>query len=182
MNLFWSTRMISEEKDDHLTEFIAAALDSSENFRTAYAEHVLGHFAKTRNWASPEIKSIKTQVSFPGAEYCPAMVITLADGKTIACEHKFDAPVTMASEQEQHDRLKQYLDLSVDGLIYIRISCKPPSSEVMTHEKYIHPENREHFLWQDLYPLLSCDNHVLLEWLREGFEWLGFTPTDTVNN
>ncbi len=154
MNLFWSTRMLTEEKEDHLTEFLAAALHASENFRTAYAKHVLTDYAKARNWDAPEIESVKTQVRFPETEYCPAMVITLTDGKTIICEHKFDAPVTMASEQEQRARLKQYLNLSVDGLIYFRITRKPPCSDVIKHEKYIYPDNREHFLWEDLYPLL----------------------------
>ena len=180
MNLFWSTRMLADEKEHHLTEFLAAALHTSDKFRTAYADYLFADFANKHNWAPPEIESIKTQVNIPETTCPPAMLITLADGKTIACEHKLDAPETLASAEEHLTKMRQYLDLAVDGLIYIRISCKPPTPDVMTHTKYIHPHNRAHFLWQDLYPLLSCDDHVLLKWLQEGFEWLGFTPTDII--
>ena len=46
MNLFWSTHMLASDKDEHFTEFLAAALHASENFRTTYTKHVLGNFAK----------------------------------------------------------------------------------------------------------------------------------------
>jgi hypothetical protein len=180
MNLFWSTHMLATEKEDHLTEFLAAALEESHEFRAAYAEHILGDFAKSRGWPPPKITNVKTKVKFPGIDYRPDMVITLADGKTIVCEHKFDAPATLAEAEEQRTRLKQYLDLSIDGLIYIRISHTPPGDNVLEHQKYICPCGREHFLWNDLYPLLSCDDHLLLNWMREGFEWMGFTQDNPI--
>lgn len=104
------------------------------------------------------------------------MVLTLADGRTIACEHKLDALETMGPEKDPRAQLTRYLDLPVDGLVYVRTSWKPPVSEVLDHAKYIRPMDREHFLWRDFYPLLTCDSHVVLDWIREGFERLGFTP------
>ena len=40
MNLFWETRHLSQAREDHLTCFIAAALESDPLFRTAYERSV----------------------------------------------------------------------------------------------------------------------------------------------
>ena len=176
MNLFWSTRALTAAREDHLTEFFAAALTVSEQFRKAYAELVLHNFVEKSSTGSLQIKDIRTQVCFSGTSSCPDMILTLSDGRSIVCEHKLDAPETMGSERDPRGQLRKYLDLPVDGLLYVRTSWKPPDSFVLTHKKYIRPVDREHFLWRDFYPLLSCDDHVILDWLREGFERLGFTP------
>lgn len=176
MNLFWSTRSLTAAREDHLTEFFAAALDVSESFRRAYADLVFKDGANTGTSTSPHIQNFTTQVNFAGTTCCPDMIITLSDGRTIACEHKLDALETMGPEKDSRFQLVRYLDLPVDGLIYVRTTWKPPASEVLNHPKYIHPRGREHFLWRDFYPILTSDNHVILDWLREGFERLGFTP------
>jgi hypothetical protein len=176
MNLFWSTRTLTAAREDHLTEFVAAALTESEPFRLAYGDYVLQGIAEVKGSEYPKIQSVATQVSFPGTTCCPDMILTLSDGRQIACEHKLDALEAMGPESDQRAQLKRYLDLPVDGLLYVRTAWKPPVPEVLTSPKYIHPAGREHFLWRDFYPLLSCDSHVLLRWLREGFERLGFTP------
>lgn len=176
MNLFWSTRALTAAREDHLTEFLAAALDVSESFRVAYKDKILGDFVKSNGAATVEIQDVITQINFPGTTCCPDMLITLSDGRTVACEHKLDALETMGPERDQRSQLKRYLDLPVDGLLYVRTLWKPPSSEVVNHPKYIHPPGREHFLWRDFYPLLSSGTHIILDWLREGFERLGFTP------
>ena len=174
MNLFWSTRNLTTSREDHLTEFLAAALDVSEPFRRAYADLIIGGGAE--EGTSPHIDDFTTQVSFAGTTCCPDMILTLSDGRTIACEHKLDALETMGPEKDPRSQLIRYLDLPVDGLVYVRASWKPPVAEVLTHPKYIHPEDREHLLWRDFYPILSSDRHAVLDWLREGFERLGFTP------
>ena len=176
MNLFWSTRTLTAAREDHLTEFIAAALDVSKPFRSAYADYVLHGLPKKIDSGTPQIQGVKTQVSFPGTTCCPDMVLTLSDGRIIACEHKLDVLETMGPEQDLRAQLKRYLDLPIDGLLYVRTSWKPPASEVLKDTKYLHPPDREHFLWRDFYPLLSSGSHVVLDWLREGFELLGFTP------
>jgi hypothetical protein len=176
VNLFWSTRALTASREDHLTEFIAAALDVSDGFRSAFADHVLSDFAESRKWPAPQIQSVRTQVSFAGTTCCPDMILTLSDGRTIACEHKLDALETMGPGRDRRPQLKRYLDLPIDGLLYVRTSWNPPVSNVLNHQKYIRPSDREHFLWRDFYPLLSHGQHVLLDWLSEGFERLGFTP------
>jgi hypothetical protein len=173
MNLFWSTRALTAAREDHLTEFFAAALDVSEFFRAAYAKLILAGFPDS---AANKIKNVTTQMNFPNTTCCPDMILTLSDGRLIACEHKLDALETMGPEQDPRAQLVRYLDLPIDGLVYVRSSWSPPDPEVLNHPKYIQPQGREHFLWRDFYFLLSCENHVLLNWLREGFERLGFTP------
>jgi hypothetical protein len=41
MNLFWETRRLTQAREDHLTCFIAAALEVDTAFRTAYESLVL---------------------------------------------------------------------------------------------------------------------------------------------
>jgi hypothetical protein len=171
MNLFWATRRLTQSREDHLTEFFASALNISPIFRERYSELTLSRFAGT----VPCIESISTQVRFEGTTCCPDMILRLSDGKTIACEHKLDAFETLGPQQDERTQLDRYLDLPVDGLIYVRGSWKPPSSEVLQHPKYVHPPQGEHFLWRDFYPLFT-DENVVMDWLRDGFERLGFTP------
>ena len=104
------------------------------------------------------------------------MVLTLSDGRKIVCEHKLDAIETMGPEQDRREQLIRYLDLPVEGVLYIRSTWKPPKIEVINHPKYISPLNREHFLWRDFYHLFDVEETLYLQWLKEGFERLGFTP------
>ena len=176
MNLFWSTRGLTAAREDHLTEFFAAALDVSSSFRESYSYLVLAIYAKTKGWGCPHIDRVRTQVSFDGTTCCPDMILQLSNGKTIACEHKLDAIETLGPERDQKAQLERYLDLPIEGLVYVRTSWKPPSPKVVAHPKYIHPAEREHFLWRDFYPTLRQGQHAVIDWIREGFERLGFTP------
>jgi len=175
MNLFWATRRLTQSREDHLTEFFASALNISPIFRKRYLELTLSRFARKHRWTVPCIESISTQVKFEGTTCCPDMILRLSDGKTIACEHKLDALETLGPQQDERTQLDRYLDLPIDGLIYVRGSWKVLSSEVLEHPKYVHPLQGEHFLWRDFYPLFT-DENVVMDWLRDGFERLGFTP------
>jgi hypothetical protein len=104
------------------------------------------------------------------------MVLHLSNGKTILCEHKLLAPETQGPEEDPRPQLERYLELPVDGLVYVRSSWRPPGETVLKHSNYVKPGGREHFLWRDFYPLLSPGQHVLIDWLRDGFDELGFTP------
>lgn len=176
MNLFWSTRILTGAREDHLTEFIAAALEYCQSFRSDYTALILADFAKKRGWPEPEVLEIATQVTFPDSTCCPDMVLTLKDGHVVVCEHKLDALETAGPERDPRAQLNRYLDLPIDGLVYVRSDWKPPASEVLEHEKYVRPVGYAHFLWRDFFPLLASGDHLLLDWLRDGFERLGFTP------
>lgn len=180
MNLFWSTRALTDAREDHLTEFVAAAIEYCPLFRSAFAKLVLSEFAGARNWVTPAIEGVKTQVSFPGTTCCPDMVLTLEDGHIVICEHKLDALETTGPERDPRPQLERYLDLQIDGLVYVRSSWSLPTKSVVEHEKYVRPPGYSHFLWRDFYPLLGGGEHVLLDWLRDGFERLGFTPPHPV--
>ena len=200
MNLFLSTRKLAvSAQEDHLTEFFAAALEVSPKFRQEYYNLVISGYAKKMKWDDATIVDITTQYGFKDTDCRPDMILTLSNGKKIACEHKLDAEETpgktivdehgldsSATSGENNDdsnknkkrlQLERYLELQVDGVAYVRSSWKPPKSEVLSHEKYIRPANCEHYMWRDFYPLLEAsEDHVLVKWLCEGFKDIGFTP------
>ena len=168
MNLFTSTqRMAAGSVENHLTEFVAAALILNASFRRGFAEILLA----TRPFAL--ITTVETQVPDYPHGCCPDMRLVLGDGRIILCENKIEA-VESSTKDSSMGQLERYLDLAADGVAYIRGSWKPPTHKVLNHPKYIKPANREHFLWRDFYNLLEGD--VFLEWLRKGFEDMGYTP------
>ncbi len=61
MNLFWETTPLTQAREDHLTCFIAAALEADDLFRTAYESFVLSELDGD---GVPQIASVQTQVSF----------------------------------------------------------------------------------------------------------------------
>jgi hypothetical protein len=173
--------------EDHLTEFIAAALAVGCTFCQAYLALTLGsHFG------SVVLTGIETQVPYPQTRCKPDMRASLRDscGKslTVLIEHKISAAETQArltqaqverEERELVGQLERYAALpDIDALLYFRRSPKAPSAAVLSHPKYIRPSGLPHFLWEDLYPLLkNCESESLvIRWLREGFEELGFLP------
>jgi hypothetical protein len=189
MNLFLSTRKLAKgAEENHLTEFLAAALDIDENFREAYSALVLAPFAQKRGWAEARIREVETQKRFGGHGCCPDMTLTLADGHTIICEHKLEADETLARERDEltpvgleqdESQLRRYLKLPIDGMVFVRASLKSIEPDVLEHVNYVRPAGagRQHFLWRDFYlPLLKDSSHPFCRWLREGFENLGFTP------
>jgi hypothetical protein len=175
VNLFWSTRSLTESRENHLTEFFAAALAHVPSFRQAYADFVLGPFAEKVGWPRPIIETVSTQGEFPDSGCRPDMILRLTNGKVIACEHKLEATETLGAEDDR-GQLERYLELPIDALVYVRRAWLPPGEGVTSSRKYVRPEPREHFLWSDFFTLLEPGQHVLVDWLREGFEWLGYTP------
>lgn len=90
-NPFVKTRsMCAGQEEDHLTEFIAGALDACEQFRAAYADFLLGDFAARRGWGPLRIDSVQTQVDHDGN--VPDLVLGSVDSQgkrhAIAVEHK----------------------------------------------------------------------------------------------
>jgi len=180
MNLFLRTRTLTDRHEDHLTEFLAAALDADDHFRSEYARFVLGDYAVRNNWLPPQIRSVRTQAGY-SEQGRPDMVIELSDGHLVACEHKIEAPETSTPVENQasesRTQLLRYLGIpGIDAVLYVRATLKPPIPEVLASSRYIAPTNRQHFLWRDLYPLLRGSNHACSRWLADGFEALGFTP------
>lgn len=182
MNLFLSTRSLTAAREDHLTEFFAAALEVSEPMRSGYYDLAIRPYAAAQGWRRCHIVDISTQCLFAGTTCCPDMVLTLSNGKRIACEHKIESPETMGPQLEESGQLGRYLRLPIDGLVYVRASWKPPELAVLRHPRYIRPRIGEHFLWRDFYPLLTAAKDPLARWLREGFERLGYTPHSQVGD
>jgi len=60
MNLFLSTRATTDAREDHLTEFFAAALHLFPQTRNAFFDLALAPFCHARGWTSVEITSIET--------------------------------------------------------------------------------------------------------------------------
>ena len=176
MNLFWSTRSLANAREDHLTEFFAASLVMSETFRCRYTELVLADFLNKNSSSEAFIKDVTTQVSFEGTTCRPDMLLQLSNGQRIICEHKLEALETVGPVEDERGQLERYLDLPVEGVVYVRSSWKPPSNIVLKHPKYIRAPNRELFLWRDFYPLFKSENSIFFQWIKDSFERLGFTP------
>jgi len=176
MNLFLGTRVLTDAREDHLTEFFAAALEMSDRTRRAYFGLVVAQFAEARGWGRCEISTVETQPCYDDASCRPDMLLTLSNGKKIGCEHKLNAVETPGPGDDERGQLERYLDLPIDGLVYVRASWSPPQHHILDHPKYIRPVDREHFLWRDFYPLFESATDPFLRWLKEGFERLGFTP------
>lgn len=179
MNLFLETRRLTSAREDHLTEFVSAALAVDQRFREEYTKVVLRGFAEDHGWPAPVIESTSTQVMYPEARCRPDLLLKLASGHQVICEHKLDASETELSSEDDAEvlgQLRRYLTLEVDGVAYFRAGWSPPDDEVVTHPRYIRPKQREHFLWEDLYESICAGRHEICQWLREGFEHLGLTP------
>ena len=179
MNLFLGTRRLTAAGEDHLTEFMCAALRVDSRFQEEYGRIVLREFARENGWPDPVIKSTSTQVVSPEARSQPDLLLELASGHHVICEHKLEASETELADKEDQaapGQLGRYLTLNVDGVAYFRSDWAPPGEEVLRHPRYIKPSHREHFLWEDLYEALRDGTHEICQWLREGFEELGLTP------
>lgn len=177
MDLFWETRRLTQAREDHLTCFLAAALEADEAFRRAYGQHILVPIAV--HGETPAIASVATQVEFTAERCRPDMLLTLEDGRRIVCEHKLDAPETPAPTEdgERLGQLERYLELpGIAFVAYFRTSPAPLAREVLAHGRYLRPAGAAHFVWRDLYSALEAGSHDITRWLRRGFDRLGFTP------
>ena len=176
MNLFWETRNLTQAREDHLTYFLAAALDADDAFRNRYGDRVLSPLNPSGE--VPKIVGVETQCVFADERCRPDLLLRLADGRKVICEHKLDAPETPFETDEGEIRLQleRYLALAVDAVAYFRPALANLSREILEHPRYLHPPAFPHFLWRDLYDPLSHGEHAVTRWLFEGFRKLGFTP------
>ena len=184
VNLFLKTRRMCldarQSGEDHLTEFVAGALVASSAFREAYVAFTL----KPR-FGELILTGVRTQVSYPGSQ--PDMELLLRDPQgdelRVLVEHKIDAAESAAAIAEDErtlvGQLERYLAIpDITGVAYFRRSLREPSAEVLAHPLYVRPAQLPHFLWEHIYGLLrECEpDSVVVRWLREGFDELGFLP------
>jgi hypothetical protein len=176
MNLFWETRRLTQAREDHLTCFLAAAIETDAAFRRAYEHRVLSSLSV--DGKLPQIEAMETQAEFR-AEFCrPDLLLRLTDGRTVVCEHKLEAAETplVLADGEVKLQLERYLALPVDAVAYFRPALVSLSGDILAHPKYVRPAAAAHFLWRDLYEPLVCGEQTVCQWLRDGFDRLGFTP------
>jgi hypothetical protein len=184
MNLFLNTRSLTDRKEDHLTEFVAACLLSDPGFASAFLARVLGSQMQEGGWRDPSIRDLKTQYACTDArgKACrPDLVLWVkceVGERIVACEHKIEAPEGQdPQDPESSTQLRQYLSVpEFDALAYIRADRADVAEDVLQHPKYLSAGKGDHFLWRDLYSDLVKQAGHLTRWLREGFEHLGFTP------
>lgn len=176
MNLFWESRHLTRQHEDHLTCFLAAALEVDADFRDAYGRYVFASLSA--GGTIPRIIRVENQPNLPETKWRPDMLLGLSDGRVIICEHKLDAPETdfVADDGKVKKQIERYLSLNVQGVAYFRTFFADSAAQFMSNDRYLHPESAPHFLWRDLYNPLSQGRHDLTRWLFDGFERLGFTP------
>ncbi|EOC1796632.1 hypothetical protein ACI1HQ_003050 [Vibrio fluvialis] len=169
MSLFRNTQKLTQAREDHLTEFFAACLNSSDKFSNAFVQFVFGREC------TKQLVSVETQSIYPHCR--PDMKLIFDDKTILLCENKLDAMETLGNEHTDYQQqLERYLTLDVDSVMYIRTSLKSPSLSVLNHPKYLKPEDKSHFLWRDFYDLLIGDSNPLVRELKAGFEYMGFVP------
>lgn len=175
-NLFWQTRGLTQLREDHLTYFLAGALEHDTAFREAYQNRVLPSFAAAG--VAHRIARAETQARFVKENCRLDLLLTLDDGRRVVCEHKLEAPETLheLDSGEVLGQLERYLELDIAGVAYFRPHLVTLSQAILQHPRYIRPASQPHFLWRDLYDSLSRGEHILTQWLFEGFRRLGFTP------
>lgn len=185
-NLFWETRRLTQAREDHLTCFLAAALESDASFRSEYEHCVLAPLAMGAS--APVIVQVETQPEFAEAGCRPDLRLWLSDGREVLCEHKLEAPegLQVGDDGEIKRQLSSYLALPVDGVAYFRSSLASVAAQYVEgpnshadnkrRARYLHPSSSPHFLWRDLYGPLSHGAHDITRWLFDGFRRLGFTP------
>lgn len=153
---------------------------ASKAFREAYIGLTL-----VPRFGPVVLTGIETQVSYPELRSRPDMRLILHDSNgtslVVLVEHKIDAAETVVQiEHEEHElvgQLERYLEVpDIAGVLYFRRSLKEPSQAVRAHQKYVRPTDSAHFLWWRLHDLLKqCErDSIIVRWLREGFEELGF--------
>ena len=139
---------------------------------------MLRPYAAAAGWTAPRIADIDTQRSLSGGR--PDLTLTLTDGHVVAVEHKIDAIETLGIVSEDGEplgQLRRYMDdPAIAAVGFVRSTLRPPGDDVLGNPKYIHPANRQHFLWRDFYPLLEASSSHYAAWLREAFEADGYTP------
>lgn len=132
-------------RENFLTEFFAAALDTSPEFATSYVHLVLEKHAKARKWGGQlRITKVTTANIYSGGVR-PDMVLTLSTRtgeKTIWCEHKW----TAREGKTTAPQLVRYLrDDRSDAVVYVRgdfrgYDLEKLGSEAREHfEKFVQP-------------------------------------------
>ena len=80
-NAFLGTRQLTASREDHLTEFFAAALQLCPEFALDYARLALWEIAPAGGWKGNPFKMVETQVAYSDDRCRPDMRITLADNR-----------------------------------------------------------------------------------------------------
>lgn len=198
VNPFVRTRsMCVTHEEDHLTEFIGAALDVCVEFRRAYVDVLLRSYASNKGWTDPEITAVDTQVRFTdlNGDDRPDLVLEVRGSEgaahRVVVEHKIFARESRRAakgssakddarvEEEVIGQLGRYLQLDgVEGVAYVRLWPQAIDPAVRRHANYIAPAVGNNFLWWHLYAPLAATASCspVVEWLREGFEADGWTP------
>jgi hypothetical protein len=138
---------LTDRHEDFFTEWFAAALRSDGGLLRDYCSQVLGVEVKDED--VPHI-AIATQVRCANGTRAvrPDLVITLRNGDRCAVEHKLLA--TLGSHQ-----LEDYLDLGFKVALVTARTGHSIEGHVLDHANYLKPDERDHFVWPEIYALVA---------------------------
>ncbi len=184
-SIFCRLIKLTRQKEDFFTESLAYALQQDKIFIRKFIQVIIGNSIPELHLDSAKIE-LHTQVSLPFSKI--DMVFIVNDHINIAVENKLWS-------KEGDGQLKKYLDHDqIHYLAFITAdsghSIKP---SVLKNENYLHPEHRNHFIWQDFLPVihdftLGCDVPFYLAELKSLCHYLGFlksskaVPTSAVKS
>jgi len=157
--------------ENTLTEQLAFLLAADDETRDSVVRLVMGEAAEPAT-------RVETQLTVGGD--CPDLAIHLESGRLLLLEHKVGAALG-------HRQLERYLGIEGPGgassflaLIALRDTRVP--DHVRENERYLHPHDRSHWFWQDIYRAVPAPRSRLgVDYLRASFrdylELLGLSPS-----
>lgn len=141
MDVFTRLMKLTDRREDFFTECLAATLQHDQDLARNYVRVLKPNVDLDDN---TEIQ-IRTQVDCSGAPI--PMLLQIGNDSTIATIHELDSA-------GQVGRVSEYLAVdAVDDLAYItgHPLQQPLDPSLIMRGNYLHPNNRDHFLWSDLY-------------------------------
>ncbi|HLD35241.1 MAG TPA: PD-(D/E)XK nuclease family protein [Planctomycetota bacterium] len=173
-DLFVRLMRYTGEKEDFLTECLAATLEKDKVFAGNFLTYLYNEKV-----SKDGIIDIKTQVPFKNSRI--DMVIDLKNNKSIGIENKLWSPEGQGYKGK--GQLNTYLSLpAISHLAFITGYPTDVPDAVDKNKKYLKPKNgRRHFIWSDFYEILnkSLSNRTATEFnraLHDIFKHFGFEP------
>ena len=152
---------------------------SAPTTRLHYNTRTAGPWRRSRSHMSSQTKLTSADTR-PDQYYSRerAVLVVYIEGELVPTIAMFkDQMKRHGPGEEVKMQIQRYLGLPVAGVVYFRPTLATMTDEIAQHPRYIKPSSAQrHFLWRDLYEPLSHGEHVVAQWLFDGFRRLGFTP------
>jgi hypothetical protein len=171
-NNIFLLRHIQQEED-----FFTSALECLLNRVPELGQKIVDYLCQNRGLSeSPIFQSAIDHPYFGNWRNKPDFLLR-CETLDIICEHKLESNLGC-------NQLERYLELAEDQeqstyltLISNKLCGEQISDHIRSSKKYLQPQTRSHFLWQDLYPLVAEHPDQLAQDFKELMAGFGMAPT-----